>query len=85
MKHCTIFSRKVRLTMLYDDIEMFATSCIKGHIHVIKGHIRIYVDRNLCQDLCFLQWDIKIEKHIDIIHDRQLLCVMGWGIESRTQ
>jgi hypothetical protein len=35
------FSRKVRLTMIYDDIEMFATSCIKGHIYVIKGHIHV--------------------------------------------
>jgi predicted AAA+ superfamily ATPase len=25
------------------------------------------------------------QKHIDIIHDRQLLCVMGWGVENRTQ
>jgi len=30
-------STKVRLSMLYDDIEMFATTCIKGHIHVIIG------------------------------------------------
>jgi len=37
VKHCTIHSRKVRLSMLYDDIGMFATSCIKGHIHVIIG------------------------------------------------
>ena len=29
-------SRKVRLTMVYDDIDMLETSCIKGHIHVIK-------------------------------------------------
>ena len=35
------FSRKVRLTMIYDDIEMFATSCIEGHIYVIKGHIHV--------------------------------------------
>jgi len=35
VKHCTIQSRKVWLSILYDAIKMFATSCIKGHIHVI--------------------------------------------------
>ena len=29
--------------MVYDDIDMFATSCIKGHIHVIKGHIHVII------------------------------------------
>jgi len=24
--------------------------------------ISLHMDRNLCQDLCFLQWNIKIEK-----------------------
>jgi len=32
-----------KLCELYDDIKMFATSCIKGHIHVIKGHIHVII------------------------------------------
>jgi len=39
------------------------------HIHTCTiSHEYTYMyDRNLCQDLCFLQWDIKIEKN-KILH-----------------
>jgi len=75
VKHCTNFQERRD----YDDIDMFATSCIKGH----TCNLRTYT----CDYWIMQHTNVQkeIEKHIDIIHGRQLLCVMVWGVENRTQ
>ena len=48
--------------MVYDDIDMFETSCIEGHTHVIKGHIHVII-----WIMQHINVQKEIEKHIDII------------------